>query len=358
MRVAGTKSAKKKPVASAPQAQAKLVIYKEIQLLTDVDILFYGLGWAGFDPRRQGRVNLNRNMIRYKQFFGVDPSTAAPLFRDLRDKFPSFTYKDGLMTLNWLWLNDKQSVLSGRWGCCEEYIGPTVKTYAKMIQSLKQKKIKFIFGHNKRLKASIDCSNFITNEFRKDPSGKWFDHKSNSSGLVCFCSACGRFVFFLFPAILTNCAASSQQKYECCLDIWEGRCVWLSGPFEAGMHDMTVFRGGKAEDKEENWNQNALYFKIKQGDRIVGDSGYEGEPSKIVLMRDEHSKAFKKFLARVASRQETFFKGLKDWKIIRNRFAYGRTTQGRMELHKMAVEAIAVIRQYDYENGHPPFEVC
>jgi hypothetical protein len=29
-----------------------------------------------------------------------------------------------------------------------------------------------------------------------------------------------------------------------------------------------------------------------------------------------------------------------------------------MKLHKMAVEAIAVIRQYDYENGHPPFEVC
>ena len=92
--------------------------------------------------------------------------------------------KDGLMTLNWLWLNDKQSVLSGRWGCCEEYIGPTVKTYAKMIQSLKKKKIKFVFTHGKRHIASIDCSNFTTNEFRQDPSGRWYDHKSNSSGLV------------------------------------------------------------------------------------------------------------------------------------------------------------------------------
>ena len=58
--------------------------------------------------------------------------------------------------------------------------------------------------------------------------------------------------------------------------------------------------------------ENRLYFKIKKGDRIVGDSGYEDEPSKIVVMRDEHSKKFKKFLARVCSRQETFFKGLKD----------------------------------------------
>ena len=162
----------------------QLVIYKEVQIFTDIDILSAGLSYAGFDAKRQGRVNLTRNMKRYKQFFGVDPSTAAPLFRDLRDNFPSFRYKDGLMTLNWLWLNDKQSVLSGRWGCCEEYIGPTVKTYAKMIQSLKKKKIKFVFTHGKRHIASIDCSNFTTNEFRQDSSGRWYDHKSNSSGLV------------------------------------------------------------------------------------------------------------------------------------------------------------------------------
>ncbi len=78
------------------------------------------------------------------------------------------------------------------------------------------------------------------------------------------------------------------------------------------MHDITVFREGNKEDKDENWDWKALYFKIKPGDRIVGDSGYEGEPSKIVVMRDEHSKEFKNFSARVSSRQETFLKGLKD----------------------------------------------
>jgi hypothetical protein len=73
-------------------------------------------------------------------------------------------------------------------------------------------------------------------------------------------------MFCSFPSvILTNCAAS-QKKYECCLDIYEGRFVWLRGPFKAGMHDMTVFRGGKEEDKKENWDQKALYFQIKQGD--------------------------------------------------------------------------------------------
>ncbi len=156
------------PLAKARKASASkppvMTIYKEVSILTDTDILAAGLCYAGFDARRQGKVNLNRNMTRYKQFFGVDPSTAAPLFRDLRNKYPSFKYKDGLMTINWLFLNDKQSVLSGRWGYCEEYIGPTVKEYATMIQSLKSKKIKFVFRHNKRINASIDCSNFVTNE--------------------------------------------------------------------------------------------------------------------------------------------------------------------------------------------------
>lgn len=91
---------------------------------------------------------------------------------------------------------------------------------------------------------------------------------------------------------------------------------------------------------------------------MIGDSGYNGEPNKLTVWKDEHAKGLKKFIGRVCARQETFFKGLKDWKILRDRFAYGKTTKERMELHKMVVEAIAVIRQYDYENGHPPFEVC
>ena len=78
------------------------------------------------------------------------------------------------------------------------------------------------------------------------------------------------------------------------------------------------------------------------------------------MWRDEHSRKYKKFIARVSSRQETFFKGLKDWRILKHWFAYGRDTTERMDMHKLVVEAIAiaVIHQYDYENGHPPFEVC
>jgi hypothetical protein len=124
------------------------------------------------------------------------------------------------------------------------------------------------------------------------------------------------------------------------------------------VHDITIFRGGEKEVEKSNRDRKAVYFKLKDGERMIGDSGYNGEPNKLTVWKDEHAKGLKKFIGRVCARQETFFKGLKDWKILRDRFAYGKTTKERMELHKMVVEAIAVIRQYDYENGHPPFEVC
>jgi hypothetical protein len=90
----------------------------------------------------------------------------------------------------------------------------------------------------------------------------------------------------------------------------------------------------------------------------VGDSGYSGEPSKIVTTKDEHSSDFKEFLARAKNRQETFHWRLKAFNILGHRFRHGKSTNHRMKLHKMAVEAVVVMIQYDYKNGHPPFDVC
>ena len=53
-----TKYVTKKHVASAPQPQV-VTIYKEVNILTDVDILAAGLCYAGFDTRCQGKVDLN-----------------------------------------------------------------------------------------------------------------------------------------------------------------------------------------------------------------------------------------------------------------------------------------------------------
>ncbi len=147
-------------------------------------------------------------------------------------------------------------------------------------------------------------------------------------------------------------------KYEFCLATREPRVCWISRPREPSIHDITVFCGGKAGKDKEDWDPNALYFQLEEDESLIGDSGYVGEPDKVVITKDEHSSEFKEFLARAKNRQETFHWRLKSFNILGHRFRHGKSTQSRMDLHKMAVELVAGIVQYDYENGHPPFDVC
>ena len=133
--------------------------------------------------------------------------------------------------------------------------------------------------------------------------------------------------------------------------------MWINGPFPAGArHDSTIFRGGTNAMKKENWDKSALYFKIPSGKRAVGDSGYKGVP-RVTVTRRKHSRGLKKFLTRAKQRQESFHTRLKSFHILRYRFRHGSSTESKMETHKMCVEAICVIVQYDLENGHPLFEV-
>lgn len=131
----------------------------------------------------------------------------------------------------------------------------------------------------------------------------------------------------------------------------------MSGPHEPSRHDITVFRGGDTGKSKEDWDQKSLYFRLGNKDKAIGDSGYAGEPTKVVVSKDEHSSEFKEFMARVKNRQETFHWRLKAFNILGHRFRHGKSTKHRKELHKMSVEAVAVIIQYDYENGHPPFDI-
>jgi hypothetical protein len=83
----------------------------------------------------------------------------------------------------------------------------------------------------------------------------------------------------------------------------------LRGPFEPATHDTSILCGGENEVQKESWDRNALYFKIKEGDQIIGDSGYAGEPSKIVVWRDEHTLKYKKSCQECVVVRRPFLKG-------------------------------------------------
>ena len=133
--------------------------------------------------------------------------------------------------------------------------------------------------------------------------------------------------------------------------------VWVNGPVPSGAkHDGTIFRGGTNETKKSKWLQSSLYFKMPRGKKAVGDSGYKGI-SNVTITKSTQSKGLKKFLTRAKQRQETFHTRLKSFNVLGHRFRHGSSTKNKMELHKMCVEAICVIVQYDLKNGHPLFEV-
>jgi hypothetical protein len=159
----------------------------KIATITPPELLCCGLLYCGFERERQDNVNEKTNVGRFGKFFGVHHSTLAPLFVDIINKYPGVSVKNLLMTMNWFTLYDVYEVLAGRWGNCEDYIGPKVKECGKMYQSFFKEKIKLRFhlmDRRRVIVGSLDTCTFVCQEFRLDPSSEWYDPKSHSSGLV------------------------------------------------------------------------------------------------------------------------------------------------------------------------------
>ena len=136
------------------------------------EILFTGLDYVGFEVEVQKRSNLNRNIDRFKAFFGIEPTTVAPIFRDLKKEYPNIDFKCALMTLNWYYLYDTYPVLSGRWKYCEETIGKKLMDYGEKIRAVVVKKIVFPLKVKKSIGRSVDCTTMKYFEMRLDPSNK------------------------------------------------------------------------------------------------------------------------------------------------------------------------------------------
>lgn len=289
-----------------------------------IDILHDGLVYVGFEPRRLNKNNTSRKVVWFKSFYGVEPTTVAAFLSDVRKEYPDIDAMDCFMFLNWLFLYDTYPVLSVRWKRCEEYIGSKLMVYLEKMSKVARKKIVWELAHDIEIGRSLDCTTFMVQEFRKRPSAKWFDYKTHSCGL----------------------------KYETCMAVHEPRIVRIYGPVEPSMHDITLARGGAEDDAD-----SAIFQLLNEGEKVIADSGYNGEPDKVVTTKEEQSSEFKKFLARAKNRHETVHWRLKAFNILGTRFRHGFDVEETMELHEKVVKTVAGIIQYDYENGHPPFEV-
>ena len=159
-----------------------------------------------------------------------------------------------------------------------------------------------------------------------------------------------------YDAIYANIQSAVEKKYAFCLSLQEPKIIWVEGGVPAAVPDITLFRGGDAKDTD-NWDENALYFQLPAGKKLIADDGLAGEPTKITTASRLHPKDLKEYISLAKARQETLHTKLKSFNILGQRFRHGKNTEEKMALHKMAVEALCVVVQYDYENGHPPFDM-
>ena len=90
-------------------------------LVNCADMLSIGLSYAGFDRQRQASVNLDSNIERFKDHYGLPPKTVSSVYNDLGNEFDDIIVKDFTMTLKWFKGYDVKHVLDGRWQYCEKY---------------------------------------------------------------------------------------------------------------------------------------------------------------------------------------------------------------------------------------------
>lgn len=301
-------------------------IPRSIQIVTAVDILHYGLTCAKFTLKTQLNASDKLSNERFRSFYGVSPEAYAALHNDLNQQRSSenwITCRDLMMTGCWLKQYQVEHVMTGQWGPNEHLVGDITKRTTIMIRSMKEEKISIRNLNTKLILCySLDGVNFIVYEPRHDPSSKWYDPKSNSAGLG-----------YLFGLALDS-----------------DKIVIADGGVPASVNDIKKFRGGD-KDCESKWDKSALYYLLPEGVLGIGDSGFQGEPNKVVVARHGHSQELKKFISRAKCRQENLHARLKSFGILSQRFRHN------IKFHKNVVFAVTVLVQYDLDNGHGLWEM-
>lgn len=223
-----------------------------------------------------------------------------------------------------LWTYPKNIILiRSRFGICLRFLqGSELWRWPNKIGALKEKVIVWSSDLNSHdtaeIPVSVDGVNYAAWEkkhptLNKDPTN--FDHKHNCCGF----------------------------KYEIALMIYEPKIVWIKGPIRGGKGDRDIFKEDGLKEKLES----------TPGKMAVADGGYEmgDEPGFVCIPNTTDSKELRAFKSRVRCRHETVNGRLGNFAILQHKFRHG------MKCHKVAFEAVAVIIQYQMDNGAPIFDV-
>lgn len=270
--------------------------------------------------------------VDFRKFYGIELKSFCDVFHAIQTLAGPLRINDAnpyhlLMTLEWLRTYKNEFELKTIYYVSESTVSKQLWIYTRAIQALKEQKIKWLWGDDGQPEeeifvVSVDGVHCTISEPRKMPSSKWFSHKTHG------------------PAV----------GYEIAISLQRNQVVHVSGPFPAGVPDITIFR-----------SEGGLKSKLPEGKYATADRGYRGEPQlRIPNVRD--APLVKEFKKRSQARHETFNARLKSFKILSTRFRHRHSHRGNNsdtchDNHKAVFEAVCVLIQYDMENGHPLFAI-
>jgi DDE superfamily endonuclease len=118
------------------------------------------------------------------------------------------------------------------------------------------------------------------------------------------------------------------------------KVCWISNPAKAGYSDLHIFR-----------QEGGLKEKIPEGKRVIADNGYHGEDAIISAPNPLDDRETKEFKSRARARHETLNGRIKAHNITNQRF------RSAVNKHQVVFEAVAIVVQYDMDNGVKLFDV-
>lgn len=287
-----------------------------------------GLELVGISEQRIANWKLESLVDSFVTHFGSHPRVYRKIWLALQDTHnnearvgPDHLNLDYfLISLYFLKLYPTQSQMVAKFDVCRMTLDNWIWYYLKKIQALKEEKIVWPEGQNlPYFLLSVDgvhckCFERPTPSLNKDK--KYYSHKSNS------------------PAL----------SYEVALSIYQSNIIHINGPFRAGTRDLTIFR-------------NQLQHKIPPGSKAIADNGYHADDLReCIAFQNSHApKAVRKLMQRARARHETLYTRMKTFKVLAERFRCKHAD--RDVRHKTCFEAVAVVQQFQMENGFPLFTV-
>ena len=288
-------------------------------------IIRRGLDLVGFTAARQRRTKLSTNVDRFRSSFGAGPRACAKIFRDLqttniadaRIERPNLIYF--LIAINWLATYKKEAEMAGYFQLDDKTLRKYIAIYVDAIAALKEQKIcwKDLNSLTERFVLSVDGVHFYIKEPRMNPDSHWCSYK------------------YKVPAL----------AYEIAISPYRNEILWVSGPFKAATHDLTIYR-----------RPGGLRSRIPGGKRVIADRGYKGEtkyggPTTLSIRNEIDTPAVREFKRNVRARHENLNARLKKFAVLGTRFRH------HVDKHAQVMDAVCVIVQYDIENGHPLMKI-